>query len=184
MDVSTGLIAVVPDHLPGVPAEDLRAPYAGRPLIEHSILFANACREVRRTLIATPDAMAEDRVPASGLGLQGDAIAFRAPSALTFPDFELLRSAVDASETIDGEWVKLLLLLNPVYPRRDPLMLMECFQRLIIDGFSDGITAGESFFLFRRAFVEEAGRDWREKGRFLTYEIDSGPAVAGPGQEK
>lgn len=180
MAVSTGLIAVVPAPA-AAPLESVLA----------SVAFLRDCREIMRVVVAS-DQPIEAEVTEAG------AWYFRThPDLLaeTPPRFKLLSDACLWFEKKDGETVRLILAADPLRPMTDQIVVFECLQRVIVNGFADGIvgvTAGRgiaeqegwlvpdpdgplqvdgSVFMFRTSFVLEAPSPWLKEGRFLAYHV-------------
>jgi hypothetical protein len=183
MDVSTGLIAViVDDGKVGVDA------------LVASVNYARSAPEIIRAVVMTarPDAIAAAVSPAAALPATAAELSGE-------PNLPAMQRAAAWCEKKDGEATRLVLWLRPDLPIADPLVVYEVLQRIITNGFADGIVgvrregdgprwraedgwleAGggtdplvedPSVLVLRRAFIEDEPRDWRAGGRFLPYEI-------------
>ncbi len=138
MDTSTGLIAIIPARggSKGLPGKNLRS-FCGLPLIAHSILLAQSCDEVVKTIVST-----DSEEIAEVARKFGASVPFLRPPELSRDDTPLwpvLRHALEAVEKQDGENYRLVMLLDPTTPCRHPQYVMECFQRMMVNAEADGI---------------------------------------------
>jgi len=180
MAVSTGLIAVIPAPA-GTPMEKIR----------QAIHFCRQSREIMKVLVAA-DRPIEAEVTAEG------AWFFPATTAAlgqAIPRPALLSDVAAYYEKRDGERVRLVLHLNPDKLMTDPLVVFECFQRVMINAYADGILGvtkggagglaekGEfleadpegplamdgSVYILEHSFLLGASEDWFSTGKFLAY---------------
>ena len=132
------LLAVIPARggSKGLPGKNIK-PFAGLPLIAHSILFAKLCPEIDRCLVSTdaPD-IAEI---AKRFGAEAP---FVRPSALAQDDTPLwpvLQHALALAEQEEGVPYDFLVLLDPTSPAREPRDVSESLQRLLEAPGADGV---------------------------------------------
>jgi hypothetical protein len=150
MAVHTGLLAVVPAPA-GTPPEKILA----------TIAFARQSREIMKVIV-TSDQPLEEAVTTEG------AWFFKAPASLLsapVPRLALLAETAAFYEKRDGERVRMVLHLDPLRPMSDPLVIFECFQRIMINAYADGIVG-----------VSKTGRGLAERGEFLAAD-PNGPLV-------
>ncbi len=129
MDNSTGLIALIPawGHNENDKHKWLRD-YCDKPLIKHTFDLVKNCQEIQKVL----------------LGTNLEALHNFSSTENTFQIFrsnktESLRSCTEVLEKREGDVFKWILVLNPFYPFRSPENVMECYQRVLIDGLARGI---------------------------------------------
>jgi len=117
MDKERRVLAVVPARggSRGLPGKNIR-PFAGLPLIAHSILFAKLCPDIDRLIVTTNSediaAIARD---------YGADVPFLRPPELGQDDTPLwpvLQHALSAAEREEGRSYDFLLLLDPTSPGR------------------------------------------------------------------
>jgi N-acylneuraminate cytidylyltransferase len=119
-----------------LPGKNIR-PFAGLPLIAHTILFAKSCPEIDRCIVST-DSEEIARV-ASQFG--GD-VPFLRPSELAGDDtpmWPVLRHALAWDEQHGGAQYDMLLLLDPTSPAREPSDVTGALNRLRRRPDADGI---------------------------------------------
>jgi len=132
------LLAVIPARGGSreLPGKHLR-PFAGLPLIAHSVLFAKLCAEIGRCIVSTDSpAIAE-----GARRFEAD-VPFLRPAALSgdeTPLWPVLRHALQVVEEQEGSRYDLLLLLDPTSPAREPSDLTEALARLAAQPEADGI---------------------------------------------
>ena len=137
-DGAARLLAVIPARggSKGLPGKNLR-PFAGLPLIAHTILFAKRCPEIGRCVVSTDaDAIAET---ARQFGAE---VPFLRPAALAQDDVPLwavVRHALAAVEAEDGPGYDALLLLDPTSPARELSDISGAWRRLQETPGADGI---------------------------------------------
>lgn len=185
MSSSTGLIAVIPA------SKD--TPVAR---VHEAIGFAGHCREIMRTVVASDQPIQNEfGLPTWFFPAEADRLARPAPRP------ELLLSAAEYTEHREGEIIRLVMHLDPMRLPTDPLVVFECLQHLLINGFADGILGlipgkggivekdgwltpdpdgpyrlDHTVYVLKTEFLMTAGDDWLSAGRFLPYHA----AQAGP----
>jgi N-acylneuraminate cytidylyltransferase len=132
------VLAVIPARggSKGLPGKNVR-PFAGLPLIAHSIAMARACPEITRCLVSTDSPEIAEVARRHG----GEA-PFLRPAALAQDDTPLwpvLRHALDAAERQDGRAYEFLALLDPTSPAREPADVTEALRRLRGRPDADGV---------------------------------------------
>lgn len=121
----------------GLPGKNLR-PFAGLPLIEHSIRLAALCPEVSRCVVST-----DSEEIAAAARAAGAAVPALRPADLAQDDTPLwpvLRHALAAEEKAGGRF-DAVLLLDPTSPTRLPGDVAEAARRLAASPGADGIVA-------------------------------------------
>ena len=113
------VLAVIPARggSKGLPGKNTR-PFAGLPLIAHSILCAKQSRAVRRTIVSTDS----PRIAAAARRF-GAETPFLRPKSLArdeTPLWPVLRHALAAAEAEEGRRYDYLVLLDPTSPTRFP----------------------------------------------------------------
>lgn len=132
------LLAVIPARggSKGLPEKNIR-PFAGLPLIAHSILFARMCSEVDRCIVST-DAPEIAEV-ARRFGAE---VPFMRPSALAqdeTPIWPVLQHALAEVEAQEAASYDALLLLDPTSPAREPADISSAVHRLQEQPSADGV---------------------------------------------
>ena len=111
----------------GLPGKNIR-PFAGLPLIAHTILFAKMCPEIDRCIVST------DSPEIAQVAQQfGAEVPFIRPSELAqdgTPMWPVIRHALNAMEQHVDEKYESLLLLDPTSPARIPVDVTEAFASL------------------------------------------------------
>ena len=185
MSASTGLIAVIP------------AP-SGTPLerVHEAVEFARHCREIARTVVASDQPIEKEFSPPTWF-FPASPELMSAPA----PRLALLGPVAGFTERREGEMVRLVMHLDPLRLPNDPLVVFECLQHLLINGFADGILGlvpgnggiaeregwlvrdpsgpyqlDHTVYILKTEFLADAGPDWLSTGRFLPYHA----AQAGP----
>jgi N-acylneuraminate cytidylyltransferase len=138
MSSGTRLLAVIPARggSRGLPGKNIR-PFAGLPLIGHTIRFAKMCPEITRSIISTDDP--EIARVAREFGAE---VPFIRPSELSrdeTPLWEVVRHALAAIEQQEASQYDLLLLLDPTSPAREPTDVRLARRRLEEHPEADGI---------------------------------------------
>ena len=138
MSEPRGLLAVIPARggSKGLPGKNVK-PFAGLPLIAHSILFAKLCPEIDRCLVSTDSAEIADAARRVG----GE-VPFMRPAALAQDDTPLwpvLRHALAWAEAAQHAPYDAVLLLDPTSPGREPRDVSESLQRLLSAPAADGV---------------------------------------------
>jgi N-acylneuraminate cytidylyltransferase len=134
------LLAVIPARggSRGLPGKNIR-PFAGLPLIVHSILFARLCQEITRCIVST-----DSREIADVAEEYGADVPFLRPADLAQDDtpmWPVLRHALFAVEQLEAAHYDALLLLDPTSPARDPADVAGAVSRLHASPTADGIIA-------------------------------------------
>ena len=129
MSAGTGLLAVIPARAgsKGLPGKNIR-PFAGLPLIAHSILLAKMCPEIDRIIVSTDS----DEIAAVARDFGAD-VPFIRPSELAQDDTPMepvLRHALFTLEALDQVEYQYVLLLEPTSPTRLPHDIADAFRRL------------------------------------------------------
>ena len=137
MSVRPRLLAVIPARggSKGLPGKNVR-PFAGLPLIAHSLLFAKMCPEITRCIVSTDSA----EIAAVARHHGGD-VPFLRPAELaqdTSPIWLTLQHALKHL-TAEGEIYTYLLLLDPTSPAREPADVTQAVQRLEHAPQADGV---------------------------------------------
>ena len=121
----------------GLPDKNLR-PFAGLPLIEHSIRLASLCPEIARCVVSTDSPRIAEAAKAAGAD-----VPFLRPAALAQDDTPLwpvLQHALAQVEAAGGRF-DAVLLLDPTSPTRLPEDVAEASRRLAAAPAADGIVA-------------------------------------------
>jgi CMP-N,N'-diacetyllegionaminic acid synthase len=134
------LLAVIPARLgsKGLPRKNIR-PFAGLPLIAHSIKFAAMCNEVDRSVISTESEEIAEIARAHG----GD-VPFIRPAELATdgaPTSPVLQHALHQVEQQEGKRYGSVLLLQPTSPARLPTDLSEALTMLESNAAAVGVVA-------------------------------------------
>ncbi|MDE2291371.1 MAG: acylneuraminate cytidylyltransferase family protein, partial [Elusimicrobia bacterium] len=113
------VLAVIPARggSVGLPKKNIR-PFAGLPLLAHSIRLARLCPEVDRCVVST-----DSEEIAQVAREQGGEAPFLRPAELArseTPMWPVLRHALQAVEAAEGRAYGYLLLLDPTSPTRLP----------------------------------------------------------------
>ena len=187
MAVSTGLIAVLPAPA-GTSLEKIR----------EAIAFCRESREIMKVLVASDRPIEQDVINEGAWFYPTGSSALNHP----VPRLALLAEVATYYEKRDGERVRLVLHLDAERLMTDPLVVFECFQRIMINAFADGIVGvskggagglaekGEfldadpagpfsldgSVYMLEHDFLLSAPADWFAGGKFLAYH--SAPAGA------
>lgn len=131
------LLAVIPARggSKGLPGKNIR-PFAGLPLIAHSILFGQMCPEVKRLIVST------DAEEIAAVAEKYHAEVLMRPGELArdeTPMWPVLRHALATIETRDKVEFEYLLLLDPTSPAREPSDIARALQCLELNLEADGI---------------------------------------------
>ncbi len=132
------MLAVIPARggSKGMPGKNVK-PFAGLPLIAHSILFAKMCPEITRTIVSS-DALEIAEIARS---VGGD-VPFLRPGVLAQDDTPLwpvLRHALTWAEAEERAPYEFVLLLDPTSPAREPRDVAESLRRLLAAPGADGV---------------------------------------------
>jgi N-acylneuraminate cytidylyltransferase len=138
MSEERGLLAVIPARggSTGLPGKNIR-PFAGMPLIAHSILYARLCSEIDEAVVST-----DSQEIASVAREFGASVPFIRPSELARPEtpvWPVLQHALDAVERTQQKQFEFLLLLDPTSPAREPSDVSGALKRLRDAQSADGI---------------------------------------------
>jgi CMP-N,N'-diacetyllegionaminic acid synthase len=122
----------------GLPGKNLR-PFAGVPLMVHSILYAKLCPEITRIVVSTDSADI-----AAMARRYGAEVPFMRPPDLaknSTPMWPVLRHALMTLEKQEGTAYDFFILLDPTSPAREPTDITEALQRLEQAPEADGIVS-------------------------------------------
>lgn len=138
MSTQKGLLAVIPARggSKGLPGKNLR-PFAGLPLIAHTIEFAKRCPTIVRCIVSTDSP--EIAEVAKHFGAD---VPFMRPSELAqdeVPMWPVMRHALAEVERLEGARYGALLLLDPTAPLREASDVSEAWQRLQTNPSADGV---------------------------------------------
>lgn len=151
------LLAVIPARggSKGLPGKNLR-PFAGLPLIAHSIRFAALAPQIDRCIVST-DCEEIARVARE----HGGDVPFLRPAELArdeTPMWPVLQHALSEIERSEGRRYGSLLLLDPTSPCRLPEDVTRALEMLEEDARAAGVVAvSEPHFNPRWVCVEERG---------------------------
>lgn len=132
------LLAVIPARggSKGLPGKNIR-PFAGLPLIAHTVLLARRCPEITRCIVSTDSHEIADAAIRYGAD-----VPFPRPADLAQDDtpmWPVLQHALATIESQEGVPYDYLLLLDPTSPAREPSDIADALQRLIAAPSADGI---------------------------------------------
>ena len=138
MSAPRGLLGVIPARggSKGLPGKNVR-PFAGLPLIAHTILFAKLCPEITRTIVSTDSPDIAD--VAKSFGAE---VPWLRPAELSRDDSPLwpaLRHALARMEEDEGVRYDAVLLLDPTSPAREPEDVSGALRRLEACPEVDGV---------------------------------------------
>lgn len=138
MTEQTRLLAVIPARgsSKGLPGKNIR-PFAGLPLIAHTVLFAKMCPEIERCIVSTDSAEIAEVARQFGAD-----VPFLRPAELAQDDTPLwpvLRHALAQSEQQERSRYDILVLLDPTSPSREPSDLTGALRRLTSAPAADGV---------------------------------------------
>lgn len=132
------VLAVIPARggSKGLPGKNI-SPFAGLPLIAHSILFARMCPEIDRCIISTDSPEIAD----VARGYDADVPFLRPPDLAQddTPMWPVIHHALDYVEENDGVKYELVILLDPTSPGREPADVAETVRRMRGSPDADGI---------------------------------------------
>jgi N-acylneuraminate cytidylyltransferase len=133
-------LAVVPARggSTGLPGKNIR-PFAGLPLIAHSIQFAKLCPEIDRVVVSTDS---EDIAHVARRF--GGEVPFLRPAELArheTPIWPVLRHALRMIEEEERRAYDFLLLLDPTSPAREQTDVRDAYTRLVGEVDADGVVA-------------------------------------------
>lgn len=131
-------LAVIPARggSKGLPGKNLR-PFAGLPLIAHSILLAKLCPEVGRIVVSTDSP--EIARTAKSFGAE---VPFLRPAELArdeTPLWPVIRHALSQVDAPEGADYETVLLLDPTSPAREPGDIAGSFRLLDGNPAADGV---------------------------------------------
>lgn len=134
------MLAVVPARggSAGLPGKNIR-PFAGLPLIAHSIRFAKLCPEIDRVVVSTDS---EDIAHVARRF--GGEVPFLRPAELArheTPIWPVLRHALRMIEEEEQRAYDFLLLLDPTSPAREQADVRDAYMRLVGKVDADGVVA-------------------------------------------
>lgn len=132
------LLAVIPARSgsKGLPGKNVR-PFAGLPLIAHSVLFAQMCPEITRCIISTDSPDIADVAKRFGAD-----VPFMRQAELAqdeTPLWPVLQHALSMVEAQASTRYDLLVLLDPTSPGREPSDISGALARLQQNPAADGI---------------------------------------------
>ncbi|MFK8030321.1 MAG: acylneuraminate cytidylyltransferase family protein [Gammaproteobacteria bacterium] len=124
------ILAIIPARggSKGIPGKNIR-PFAGKPLIVHSIEVALACSLITRTVVSTDDETI------AGVALANGAEVIKRPDELaadTSLVIDAIRYTVQKVEE-EGEEVDIVVLLEPTSPYRRVESIEQCIQVILDD---------------------------------------------------
>lgn len=122
----------------GLPGKNTR-PFAGLPLIAHTILMARMVPEIDRSIVSTDS----DEIAAVARQYGAD-VPFKRPAELATSEIAIwpvLKHALAEVERQEGRPYEYLLLTDPTSPGRLPDQISEAFRRLKAKPQADGIIA-------------------------------------------
>ncbi len=155
------VLAVIPARggSAGLPGKNIR-PFAGLPLICHSIRLARLCPEIDRCVVSTDSAEIARVAREHG----GDVPFLRTPDLARddTPLWPVLQDTLKRVEKEEGASYQYLLLLDPTSPTRLPAHVSEGVRRLRDNPEADGIVSVSrpEFHPVWHAVVEKDG--WME----------------------
>ena len=135
---SSRLLAVIPARggSKGLPGKNVR-PFAGLPLIVHTILYSKMCPEIHRSIVSTDSAEIAEVAQVHGAD-----VPFMRPSELANDQahmWPVLHHALEFVEQQEGSRYDLLALLDPTSPGRVPGDVAQAVRRLAECPEADGI---------------------------------------------
>jgi N-acylneuraminate cytidylyltransferase len=152
------ILAVIPARggSKGLPGKNIR-PFAGLPLIAHSILCAKMCPGISRVIVSTDS----DSIAAKAREY-GAEVPFRRPAELagdTAAMWPVIRHALVESEARFGERYGAVILLDPTSPARLPEDVASALATLNGDERCDGVigVSEPEFSPYWHCVVEEGG---------------------------
>lgn len=165
------LLAVIPARggSTGLPGKNIR-PFAGLPLIAHTILFAKRCPEITRCIVSTDSSTIADVAKQFGAD-----VPFLRPAELAqtqTPMWPVLRHALAQVEELEGTSYDVLLLLDPTSPAREPADITNPLRRLRECPQADGIIGVSQ---------PDSNPIWHcvvERGGWMAHLIDGGGRFA------
>jgi N-acylneuraminate cytidylyltransferase len=159
-----------------LPGKNIR-PFAGLPLIGHSIKFSKLCPEITRCIVSTES----PEIAEIGRSLGGD-VPFMRPTELAqdeTPMLPVLTHSLKFAEEQDGQQYDLLILLDPTSPAREPVDVSGAMRRLLENSEADGIigVSQPEFNPISHCVVEEKGwmTDLIDGGSRFTRRQDEPP---------
>jgi N-acylneuraminate cytidylyltransferase len=152
------ILAIIPARggSKGLPGKNIR-PFAGLPLIAHSILCAKMCPGISRVIVST------DSDEIAGKALEyGAEVPFRRPAELaedTTPMWPVIKHALGQSELAFGERYDAVVLLDPTSPARLPTDIASALSTLEGDDGCDGVigVSEPEFSPYWHCVVEDEG---------------------------
>lgn len=169
------MLAVIPARggSKGLPGKNLK-PFAGLPLIAHTIVFAKMCPEIDRCLVSTDSPEIAETARRFG----GD-VPFLRPAELahdTTPLWPVVQHALTWAEENEGTSYDLVLLLDPTSPARLSSDVTDAVQRLHDRPDADGVigVSQPDFHPMWHCVVERDGwmADWHPDGARYTRRQD------------
>ncbi len=135
------VLAVIPARggSKGIPGKNIK-PFAGKPLIAHSIETALNCPLIDRTVVSTDDAPIAEVARAHGAEVIDRPGELASDAALVI---DAIKHAILEVEC-DDQPVDIVMLLEPTSPFRRPEDLEECIQVLLDDRADSVATFTES----------------------------------------
>ena len=134
------LLAVIPARggSKGLPGKNTR-PFAGLPLIAHTLMMARMVPEIDRCIVSTDS----PEIAAVAKEHGGD-VPFLRPAELATSEIAIwpvLQHALAEVERQEGKTYKYLLLTDPTSPGRLPEQISDAFRKLKATPAADGIIA-------------------------------------------
>lgn len=132
------MLAVIPARggSKGLPGKNIR-PFAGLPLIAHTVLFARLCPEIDRCIVSTDSSEIAEVARDHGAD-----VPFLRPAELAQDDtpiWPVLRHSLEQVEKESGVRYEFLMLLDPTSPSREQQDVTQATQRLRGCPTADGI---------------------------------------------
>lgn len=163
------ILAVIPARggSLGLPGKNIR-PFAGLPLLVHSLKLAGLCPEITRCIVTTDS----EEIARTAREYGGD-VPFLRPAELAKSEtamWPVLKHALSAVEAQEGKAYDFLLLLDPTSPTRTPQDVTDSLARLTAAPQADGVVAVSEpeFNPVWHSVVDDHGRmkDLLEGSRF------------------
>lgn len=164
-DSGTDVLALIPARggSKGLPGKNIR-PFAGLPLIAHSILLARMCPEIDCTVVSTDS----DEI-AGVAAAHGAEVPFLRPAELARDDtamWPVVRHALEEMERNEESTFQYLLLLDPTTPTRLPEDISGALSLLAGHPEADGAIG------FSRPAINPLWNSWQERDGWMVPMFD------------